>query len=117
MTEPVPPGSPARGGTRALRAAVSLGLVGGTVLLLWQVLGGPDGTEVVRDGVSVGGTPTPSSPSVPVDPAPPAQLPLPVRPAPPGPGRDDGGGVGPGTFRAPPQGSPAPPEDGAGPPP
>lgn len=91
------------------------------MLLLWHVLGGPDGTEVVRDGVSVGGTPTPSSLSVPVDPAPPAQLPLPVRPAPPGPGRDDGGGEGPGTFRAPPQGSPAPPgappEDGEGPPP
>ena len=103
---------------------MSLALVVGTVLLLWYVLAGPDGTEVVRDGVSVGGTPAPSSLSVPVDPAPPAQLPLPVRPAPPDPGRDDDA-ASPGTLRAPPQGSPeapgappgAPAEDGPEPPP
>ncbi|MUN62280.1 hypothetical protein GMA12_03835 [Kocuria sediminis] len=120
MTEPAPPRSPGPGRTQ-LWAAVLLALAVGTVLLLRHVLGGPDGTEIGRDGVSVGGTPAPSSLSVPVGPAPPAQLPLPVRPAPAGPDRDDGGAAAPGTLRAPPPGSPeapgAPPGGGREPPP
>ena len=84
-------------GMRILWSAVSLLVVAGLALLLWNAASGTDRVEVVRGGVSVSGSPGPG-PSAGT--APPAGDPS-SSPSPTGPAQD--GGDAPGPDRGPPR--------------
>ena len=78
-------------GMRILWSAVSLLVVAGLALLLWNAASGTDRVEVVRGGVSVSGSPAPD-PSAGT--APPAGDPS-SSPSPTGPAQDGGDAPGP----------------------
>ena len=92
-------------GMRILWSAVSLLVVAGLALLLWNAASGTDRVEVVRGGVSVSGSPAPD-PSAGT--APPAGDPS-SSPSPTGPAQDGGDAPGPDTGDAGGSAVPVPP--------
>ncbi|MEB2619977.1 hypothetical protein SOP84_16705, partial [Kocuria rosea] len=101
---------------RILWSAVSLLVVAGLALLLWNAASGTDRVEVVRGGVSVSGSPGPGPSAGTAPPAgDPSSSPFPTGPAQdggdaPGPDRGDAGGSAvPVPPVEPPPAPPAPP--------